>query len=277
MRLRARWDRGIVGILVTCFVTVPAPVIAQTAAPGVAQPAASAAPSAAPAVLDPLGDEARVEFEAGLAALRDERYADALQSFERSYRARRVASVALNLGITLRALGRLVEARVRFQEFLELASAAQHERYDREVTGYLADLSRRIVRVRVALVPETARFTVDGRRAMQGVDGSYTVDPGERRFGAEAEGYEPASETRSVSSGTGDLELALTLRRRAVAPPPAPTGLSTGALVGIVAGSVAGAALVTVGIYLIATAAQGPQGPAGTTTGRVIQTTVLRW
>lgn len=277
MSLRARWNRGVVGFLVTCLVATPAPVIAQTAAPRVAPaptPSAtpSAAPSAAPAVLDPLGDEARVEFEAGLAALRDERYADALQSFERSYRARRVASVALNLGITLRALGRLVEARVRFQEFLELASAAQHERYDREVTGYLGDLARRIVRMRVTLVPDTARFTVDGRRAIQGVDGTYSVDPGEHRFEAELDGYEPARETRSLSSAMGEGELTLTLRRRNAPPPPSrpiPWGVIGGVSGGVVAAVVAGVVIWAV--------MRGPSAPEGTNTGRVIQTAVFQW
>lgn len=202
---------------------------ASTAGASTAGATSAASPVAAP--VDPREQEARAAFEAGVAALTDERYADALGHFQRSYEVRRAASAALNLGVTLRALGRLVEARQRFNEFLELASAAQHERHDREVATFIADISRRIGRVRVALVdPAGARVLIDGRRAMLDERDEVVVDPGEHRIEAVLAGYETATQTVNVSSG-GRAEVQLRLQRptqdlRVTPTPSAPSGQS---------------------------------------------------
>jgi tetratricopeptide (TPR) repeat protein len=160
---------------------------------------------------DPREAEARSAFEAGVAALTDERYADALRYFQRSYDIRRAASAALNLGVTLRALGRLVEARQRFNEFLELASPAQHERHDREVAQFIADLSRRLGRIRVAVVePAGARVLIDGRRAQLDERDEVSVDPGEHRVEGVMAGYDTAVQMVTVESGqTADVQLRL--------------------------------------------------------------------
>jgi hypothetical protein len=175
--------------------------------------------TAVAAPLDPREREARAAFEAGVAALTDERYADALTHFEQSYQIRRAASVALNLGITLRALGRLVEARSRLNEFLELANPAQHDRHDREVATFIADISRRVGRVRItALEPASARLLIDGRRAVVDERDEVAIDPGEHRIEGVLAGYETALETVRVETG-GRAEVSLRLRvRRATDP-----------------------------------------------------------
>lgn len=204
---------------------------ASTAGASAAGATATSAAGAVAAPVDPREQEARAAFEAGVAALTDERYADALGHFQRSYEVRRAASAALNLGVTLRALGRLVEARQRFNEFLELASAAQHERHDREVATFIADISRRIGRVRVALVdPAGARVLIDGRRAMLDEHDEVVVDPGEHRIEAVLAGYETATQTVNVSPG-GHAEVRLRLQRptqdlRVTPTPSAPSGQS---------------------------------------------------
>lgn len=142
----------------------------------------------------------------------DERYTDALVHFNRSYELRRAASVALNLGITLRALGRLVEARTKFNEFFELASPSLRERHDRDVTNFLADINRRISRVHVtALEPAGARMTVDGRRVAVDERDEIQIDPGEHRIEATAQGYAVLSRTVQVTSG-GRAEVELRLQ-----------------------------------------------------------------
>jgi hypothetical protein len=197
---------------------------------GATQPAVQAvqAVQAAPvAPVDPREAEARAAFEAGVAALTDERYADALRYFQRSYDARRAASAALNLGVTLRALGRLVEARQRFNEFLELASPAQHERHDREVAQFIADIGRRVGRLRVAVVePAGARVLIDGRRASLDERDEAVVDPGEHRVEAVLAGYDTAIQTINVESGrTADVQLRLrrpTIEQRVIVTQPTP-------------------------------------------------------
>lgn len=204
---------------------------AQTAQTGQTAQGATASTSVAAATpVDPREQEARSAFEAGVAALTDERYADALGHFQRSYEVRRAASAALNLGVTLRALGRLVEARQRFNEFLELASAAQHERHDREVATFIADISRRIGRVHIAVVdPAGARVLIDGRRAMLDEHDEIVVDPGEHRIEAVLAGYETALQTVNVSSG-GRAEVQLRLQRptQDLRVTPTPTTPTTG-------------------------------------------------
>jgi hypothetical protein len=180
---------------------------------------ATAGQATVTAPVDPREREARAAFEAGVAALTDERYADALTHFERSYEVRRAASVALNLGITLRALGRLVEARARLNEFLELANPAQHERHDREVATFIADISRRVGRVRItALEPASARLLIDGRRAVLDDRDEVVVDPGEHRIEGVLAGFETAQETVRIETG-GRAEVSLRLRVRRVSDP----------------------------------------------------------
>ena len=145
---------------------------------------------------------ALTEFQRGIAALEDERYADALAAFERSYRARRVASVALNLGVTNRALGRLIEARMRFREFLALASPQQHAQHDVEVAGYLTAIERQIARVRVSGVDlADTVLHVNQRRARLDGLGEVEVDPGEHRLAIEPDGYVALQRTVRVEAG----------------------------------------------------------------------------
>ncbi|MFO0557913.1 MAG: tetratricopeptide repeat protein [Polyangiales bacterium] len=161
---------------------------------------------------DPREAEARALFEQGVSALADERYSDALTAFSRSYEIRRVASVALNLGIALRALGRVTEARQRFNEFLEMASAAQHERHDREVGNYIQDVSRRIARIHIASVePEQARILVDGRRVTLDERDEVAVDPGEHRVEAQLQGFAAAEPQRVTLESGGRAEVRLRL------------------------------------------------------------------
>ncbi|MBL8683885.1 MAG: PEGA domain-containing protein [Myxococcales bacterium] len=203
-----------------------------------AQPTSSTQPAqtttgAQTAPADPREAEARAAFEAGVAALTDERYADALRHFQRSYDVRRAASAALNLGVTLRALGRLVEARQRFNEFLELANEAQHERHDREVAQFIADIGRRVGRVRIAVVePAGARVLIDGRRAARDERDEVVVDPGEHRVEAVLAGYDTAIQTVSVESGqVNDVQLRLrraVIEQRVIVTQPTPPSRSGG-------------------------------------------------
>lgn len=164
------------------------------------------------ATTDLSSEEARRLFEAGVAALQDERYADALSLFEQSYRIRRSASALLNMGLSLRALGRFVEARQRFQQFRELASPSLRERYDSDVTGYLADIDRRIGHLRITrLEPPDAIVTIDGRQVRWGPGRETLIDPGEHRIEADAPGYTYFRQSIRVDNG-GQVELPIVLQ-----------------------------------------------------------------
>jgi hypothetical protein len=163
---------------------------------------ATAAAQARPEPADGPADEARADFQRGIAALEDGRFTDALAAFDRSYEARRVASVALNLGVTLRALGRLREARQRFRDFLALASPQQHARHDVEVVAYLAAIERQVGRVRVSGIDlgDTVLRVNQHRERLDG-RGETEIDPGDHLLTIESAGYEPVQRTVHVEAG----------------------------------------------------------------------------
>lgn len=185
-------------------------------APGVAAPA-QPAPGAQPAPAAQVGaqaqpvDEARQQFEIGVAAMQRQEWQAAFDAFEASSRLRRSAAVALNLGVVLREMRRFIEARVRLAEFNELASPQQHQQHDAQVQQMLSEISRRLGRLRVVeLTPPTSMLTLDGRRAQLNDAGETVLDPGSHTAHVEAPGFQPHDETFEIAeSATRDLRVTL--------------------------------------------------------------------
>ncbi len=179
----------------------PAAVRAQPSPPPQPAPTSVAAPA----------DEARQHFELGVAAMQAQRWPEAFTEFEASGRIRRSASVALNLGVVLREMRRFVEARVRLQEFNELATPAQHTQHDAQVQQMLTEISRRLGRVRVTeIAPPAATITLDGRRAQLNDANETVIDPGTHALRAEAPGFLPYEETLEIAeSATRDVSIHL--------------------------------------------------------------------
>lgn len=205
------WSSCVRGALAAGALSALAPAAAW------AQQAPPTPPAAVPV------DEARQLFEQGVRAMQRQEWPAALTAFEGSMRLRRSASVALNLGVVLREMGRFVEARVRLQEFNELATPEQQQTHHDEVTRLTLDLSRRLARVRVLeLTPPSAVVTIDGRRAQLNEAGEVSVDPGTRSVRAEAQGYLPFEERIEVAeSATREIRVALA-PQPAAAPAPTP-------------------------------------------------------
>ncbi len=187
------------------FASCVATLAALSPAAALAQPAP--APQAAPTPVD----EARQHFELGVAAMQAQRWPEAFAEFEASGRIRRSASVALNLGVVLREMRRFVEARVRLQEFNELATPAQHQQHDAQVQQMLTEISRRLGRVRVTeIAPAAATITLDGRRAQLNDANETVIDPGTHALRAEAPGFLPFEETLEIAeSATRDVSVHL--------------------------------------------------------------------
>ena len=253
------------------------PALAQSAPPA---PVSSASPTAP----DANAIEARRQFEVGVEALRDERYADALTAFRASYTLRRAASVSLNLGITLRALGRLVESREYLQEFLRDASAAQHAEHDQLVQGYLLDLSRRIGVLEVRMAPDApsdVTYTIDSRRVVLDASSSTAIDPGDHVNIARAHGWRTERRELHVDAGARvSSEFAMTRTAAAidanrVLASPAPTPARDMAPpswrlpVLVTAGVLVVAAAIIIPVAVVS--ASGYDDPANSSTGIVIQ------
>ena len=193
---------------------VPAALLAAALSPAVAwsQPAPQTQPAPqAQGIAAPSVDEARQHFELGVAAMQRQDWPLAFQEFETSGRLRRSAAVALNLGVVLREMHRLVEARVRLQEFNELATAQQHTQHDAQVQQMLTEISRSLGRLRVTSVtPASATVSIDGRRAQLNDAGETAIDPGSHVVRAEAQGYVTHDETIEVAeSATREISFTL--------------------------------------------------------------------
>lgn len=145
-------------------------------------------------------------FNAGLAAIADQRFADASDYLRRALDLSPRTATAFNLVIALRGTGEVSEA-VRVLEALragdygrlEEAQLAQIDSLRRELTPELAQL-----RVRA----ESARLRIDTE---EHVTGEWVrLDPGAHVVEAEAEGFQPL--VRRVELSAGDrrtLDLAL--------------------------------------------------------------------
>ena len=165
-------------------------------------PAATAQPAPTPTAVDPNAETARRYFEAGVAAMQREDWSEAVNGFENSLRLRRTASVSLNLGIARHRLGRLLEARAALNDFLENATPAQHAQHDAEVGRLVAEIGRRLGRIRLTeLRPTSSSVTIDGQAAVLNDSREVTVNPGEHRLRAEAEGFVTREETIGVAEG----------------------------------------------------------------------------
>lgn len=156
-------------------------------------------------------------FEAGVAAMGIQDWAEGYRALERSWQVRRTASVALNMGVCLMRLGRLVEARVSFQHFNDMATPEQHRQHDGDVGRWLGEIGRNVARVRVnSIVPATARITMDGQPLVLNEARESSLDPNvAHTLRAEAEGFIPIERNNTLpNAGVWDVSLAL----RVVAP-----------------------------------------------------------
>jgi hypothetical protein len=240
---------------------------------------AQPSPPPAPTVADPNAETARRYFEAGVAAMQREDWAEAVNGFENSERLRRTASVSLNLGIARHRLGRLLEARASLNDFLANATPAQHAQHDPEVGRLIAEIGRRLGRIRLTeLRPTSSTVTIDGQPAVLNDARELTVNPGEHRLRAEADGFVTREETVPVAEGATRAVGLVLVPVAAVVPPSrpvdAPASASSGSLVTrwwFWTGIAVVAAGVTVGVVAATRPDTVTVALPGSTTGRVLQ------
>ena len=168
-------------------------------------------------------DDARALFRRGAEAYADERYPEALEAFEASYRVRQVPVVLFNLAQTLRALDRPAEAIEAYRRYLHTDTELDDERRA-AVEAVVAELAPQVSFVRLEVFPDGAEVRVDGRvLGSAPFEDRVAIDPGERRFEATADGHVAAARTVTLAVGErATLRLALreeapsgTLRLRA--------------------------------------------------------------
>jgi hypothetical protein len=161
---------------------------------------------------------ARALFGEGVAAADAEDWATAAERFGRALSLRPSPTIALNLGVALEHLGRLVEAAEVFRGVARDGAASVDVRAS--ATESLAALEPRIAWVRLSVEGplEGVRFSVDERSLAAALVGtSVPLDPGPHRFVASREDLEVASVSLSLAEG-GREEAHLSIPAR-VEPP----------------------------------------------------------
>jgi hypothetical protein len=168
---------------------------------------------------------ARAKFDEGLALSDAGRWAEALEAFRESDRIKPAVSVRFNIAATLRALGRYVEARDTAQKILDDADKLQPKpKLRAQAQALIDEVSAKIGRVSLSVVPRKARVEVDGTPVEQ-TGKPVEVDPGRHVFVVRAPGHETTTVTQDVPSGAS--QLALTAPQL---PPPTPAAKPTPAV-----------------------------------------------
>jgi hypothetical protein len=160
----------------------------------------------------PEARRARALFEEGVALSDEGKWADALAAFQRSDALVASATVRYNIGTTLRALGRYVEAKKTLEQVLAGSAAAPIKpALRKDVEKLLGEVRAKIVTVAVSLSPADADVQMDGAPVGPLPGGRLEVDPGKHVFVISAKGYETTTVTQTL--GAGDTRLALTAPR----------------------------------------------------------------
>jgi len=152
---------------------------------------------------------ARAHFEKGLALLDAGDHARALDEFRAAYADWQNPKILLNIGTTLRALGRDAEAANAYARYVR-ESGADPERVA-EAKAVLNEIDPRVGRLGIVLADPTAHVLVDGARSVEWHPAEpLRVAPGSHEISAQRQGL--PSTVVSVSVGAGEqrsVELAL--------------------------------------------------------------------
>lgn len=149
---------GRLAFAITCvWLVCPAFAHAQDAAPVAPATVALEAPDLA---------RARELYKAGLTAVENAQWAEALAAFEGSHALRPHPLTLYNIGACERALGRYAKALGTLQTAIELGQVDGGQLTPavlEEARGYIAELTRLLAHLHLTIWPRDATLTIDGR------------------------------------------------------------------------------------------------------------------
>jgi hypothetical protein len=160
----------------------------------------------------PEQQQAKALFEEGITLSDAGKWPDALAAFQRSDELAPSPTVRFNIGATLRALGRYVEAKNTLDAILTQAAAQKpppKPAFVDDVRKLLGEVLQKIVVIEIQVTPRTAELEVDGAEPQRLPDGKLELDPGKHVFVARADGHETITIARNLTAD--DVELAITL------------------------------------------------------------------
>ena len=174
-------------------------------------------------------------------------YLEALEKFRTAYARYRSPKILLNIGTSLRQLGRNVEAAEAYEQYLADPNAEASRKAD--LVRMIGEIDAVVGRMRIEVREPDAAVRLDGKPLDAWKGTVFRVEPGEHTVVASKEGFAPVLRTVRVAPRE-DLVVRLDLRppEKTVVVVPISTTQRTVALTvgsvgiaGIVAGSIFGA------------------------------------
>ena len=244
-------------------------------------PAGASAQKAAPgtgAAKAPSGDVARARalFDKGISLSDEGKWTDALDAFKESDTLVPSAKVRFNMGASLRALGRYVEAkRLLSKLFAEEDGFKLKPDLRANAQKMLDEVDAKVVVAHVTVLPAAAKLEIDGDAGQLDATGATELDPGKHVFVVSAEGYDTTTVTRTLASGKSDVAITappkkvIEKRVEVPAPPPTPVYKRAWFWVGLSTLAAGGAA---VGVFFVVRPDKKAPVPPTSTTDVVIAT-----
>jgi hypothetical protein len=202
MQYRATFARPLTSCLLIAGLSVWAAPSAHAQTPADA-PVLRTAPLAEPTPAAPADD-----FQLGLDALTEARYADAVTAFKAAHARDQRPAALLNLGIAYTNLQRPHLAVQSLRAYLDAPDATRTADQVTAVEREIARLHAESGRIGLHLVPQHARVELDGE-VVDVRAGELLAAPGKRTISASADGYRPYSQTLDVPAGKFTLEIEL--------------------------------------------------------------------
>jgi tetratricopeptide (TPR) repeat protein len=146
-------------------------------------------------------EEARVLVQEGVGLLNGKDYRGALARFNAAYAKFPSPKILLNIGTTLKALGRDSEAANTYQRYLDDRDT-DPARKD-EIDAILADYDRKLARIALAVNPEDAEVQINLGEWMPAYRATlWRLAPGSFSIKARRTGYAPAERRGDAAIGT---------------------------------------------------------------------------
>jgi len=146
-------------------------------------------------------DEARALVQTGVSLLNKKDYRGALSVFKDAYTKYRSAKILLNIGTTLKALGRDNEAANTYQAYLD-ASDTDPSRKG-VIDALLADLDKKLARIALTVLPADAEVQINLGDWMPAAEAHLLrVAPGSFAVKARKPGFAPAERRGDAAIGT---------------------------------------------------------------------------
>jgi hypothetical protein len=166
--------------------------------------------------------EARALFKEANRLLGEKDYVSALDMFRAAYNRWPNAKILLNIGTTLRNLGRDAEAADAYEKYLR--EGKPDAKRKAEVDAILKELSTKLARLRIEVNEPGARVLVDGKVVGESPQAiTLRVEAGTHTIVAEKQGYPAAAATVQISAGQ-ERVVELRLVQSGAPPPPTPPG-----------------------------------------------------